>query len=51
MMKTNNPSHFVRHCEYLANRGMVAIAADYRVYSRNGVNVNSCVEDAKPGEQ
>ena len=42
-----NPSHFVRHCEYLANRGMVAIVADYRVYSRHGVNVNSCVEDAK----
>ena len=45
--KSGSPTHFVRHCEYLANRGMVAIAADYRVYSRNGVNVNSCVEDAK----
>ncbi|MCD4711165.1 MAG: alpha/beta hydrolase fold domain-containing protein [Bacteroidales bacterium] len=45
--KSGSPSHFVRHCEYLANRGMVAIVADYRVHSRNGVNVNSCVEDAK----
>ncbi len=45
--KSGTLSHFVRHCEYLVNRGMVAIAADYRVYSRHGVNVNSCVEDAK----
>jgi len=45
--KSGTPTHFVRHCEYLANRGMVAIVADYRVHSRHGVNVNSCVEDAK----
>jgi len=44
---SGNPTHFVRHCEYLANRGMVAIVADYRVRSRHGVNVNTCVEDAK----
>ena len=45
--KSGSPTHFVRHCEYLANRGMVAIVADYRVHSRHGVNVNTCVEDAK----
>jgi acetyl esterase len=42
-----NPVHFRRHCEYLAARGMVAIAADYRVRSRHGVTANRCVEDAK----
>jgi acetyl esterase/lipase len=33
--------------QYLASRGMVAMVADYRVASRNGVKVESCVEDAK----
>jgi acetyl esterase/lipase len=42
-----NPIQFTRHCEYLAARGMVAIAADYRVSSRHGVTANQCVEDAK----
>ena len=42
-----NPSQFSKHCEYLAARGMVAIAADYRVGSRNGVRAYKCVEDAK----
>lgn len=45
--KTGSPTHFAKHCEYLANRDMVAIVADYRVHSRHGVNVNTCVEDAK----
>lgn len=42
-----NPAHFVKHCEYLAARGMVTLAADYRVSSRHGVTANRCVEDAK----
>jgi arylsulfatase A len=29
-----SPSQFYPHCEYLASRGMVAIAAEYRVKSR-----------------
>ena len=42
-----SPSQFVKHCEYLAARGMVAIVADYRVKSRHGVLGEVCVQDAK----
>ena len=42
-----SPAQFVKHCEYLAARGMVAAVADYRVSSRHGVTANHCVEDAK----
>ncbi len=45
--RTGTPVHFAKHCEHLAARGMVAIAADYRVASRHGVKVHSCVADAK----
>lgn len=38
---------FVRQCRYLASRGMVAIAADYRVASRQGAKPVDCVRDAK----
>jgi len=41
------PTQFVKHCEYLSARGMVAIVADYRVKSRNDVPVKVCVSDAK----
>lgn len=44
---SGSPSQFVKHCEYLASRGMVAIVADYRVKSRHNVRVNECVSDAK----
>lgn len=44
---SGSPVQFVPHCEYLAARGMVAIVADYRVFSRNNVRVNKCVSDAK----
>lgn len=42
-----SPSQFVKHCEYLSARGMVAIVADYRVKSRHGVPAKECVSDAK----
>jgi len=42
-----SPQQFVKHCEYLSARGMVAMVADYRVASRNDVRVNTCVADAK----
>jgi len=42
-----SPSQLVKQCEYLAARGMVAITADYRVRSRNGVSMDKCVSDAK----
>lgn len=44
---SGSPSQFVKHCEYLASRGMVAMVADYRVKSRNKVSVKECVTDAK----
>lgn len=45
--KNGNPNQFEKHCEYLSARGMVAIVADYRVFSRHGVLANKCVSDAK----
>lgn len=41
------PKQFAPHCQYLASRGMVAVAADYRVKSRHGVMPEKCVADAK----
>lgn len=38
---------FQNQSRYLASRGMVAIAADYRVKSRHQVKAASCVADAK----
>jgi acetyl esterase/lipase len=42
-----SPRQFLPQCKYLATRGMVAIAADYRVASRNNVKAIDCVKDAK----
>ncbi len=42
-----SPGQFAEHCKYFASRGMVAMAADYRVRSRHGVLADSCVRDAK----
>ena len=42
-----NPAQFVKHCEYLSRRGMVAIVADYRVRSRHDITLTDCVSDAK----
>lgn len=38
---------FEKQCEYFATRGMVALAADYRVKSRHDVSPDKCVMDAK----
>jgi acetyl esterase len=40
-------NQFIKHSEYLASRGMVAVIADYRVKSRHGVTPIECVADAK----
>lgn len=40
-------SQFVPQCKYLAERGMVAISAEYRVRKRQGVMPFECVTDAK----
>src|SRR5688572_13478925 len=42
-----SPEQFAPHCRYLASRGMVAIAADYRVAKRHSVKAVDCVRDAK----
>ncbi len=42
-----SPGQFQRHCQYLASRGMVAMAADYRVLSRHKTKAVKCVADAK----
>jgi acetyl esterase/lipase len=42
-----NPAQFHQQCKHLADRGMVAITADYRVASRHDVKPASCVADAK----
>ena len=45
--KGGAPSQFYPHCKYLASRGMVAMAADYRVQSRNQTSPRECVKDGK----
>ncbi len=42
-----SPSQFRPHAEYLASRGMVAMAADYRVNSRHKTSPFECVKDGK----
>ena len=42
-----SPQQFEQQCQYLAERGLVAITADYRVASRTQVKAVSCVADAK----
>ncbi|MBI1356841.1 MAG: alpha/beta hydrolase fold domain-containing protein [Acidobacteria bacterium] len=42
-----SPTQFATHAKYLASRGMVAMTADYRVNSRQGVEAKECVVDAK----
>jgi acetyl esterase len=44
---SGSPAQFEQHCRHLASRGMVAIAADYRVASRHQAKPVDCVADAK----
>lgn len=44
---SGTPSQFVPQSKHLAERGMVAIVADYRVASRNMAKPIDCVADAK----
>ncbi len=39
--------HFRTQAEYLAERGMVTVLADYRVLNRHGTTPDKCVEDGK----
>jgi len=45
--RSGTPGQFHNQAKHLAARGMVAMSADYRVLSRQGVKANKCVEDAK----
>jgi len=42
-----SPGQFEEHCRYLASRGMVAMAADYRVKTRHDTTPRECVQDGK----
>ena len=42
-----SPAQYESHCKYFAARGIVAIAADYRVIARNNCTALECVNDAK----
>jgi acetyl esterase/lipase len=45
--RSGSPRQFEQPCRHLASRGMVAITADYRVFTRHAVKVVDCVRDAK----
>lgn len=45
--KAGTPGQFEKQCRYLAEQGMVAITADYRVRQRHGTLADKCVSDAK----
>ncbi|MCX7008074.1 MAG: alpha/beta hydrolase [Kiritimatiellaeota bacterium] len=44
---SGSPQQFAEHCQHLAKRGMVAIAADYRVASRQQAKPIQCIADAR----
>lgn len=41
------PEQFFVHCRYFADRGMVAISAEYRIRDKHGIEPEDCVRDAK----
>ena len=45
--RSGTPGQFRHQAKHLATRGMVAMAADYRVLNRQGVKGHKCVQDAK----
>ncbi len=44
---SGSPAQFESQARHFAKRGMIAITADYRVKSRQGVQAVECVKDAK----
>ena len=42
-----SPSQFYPHCSYLASRGMVAAAAEYRIKRKHRTSPYECVKDGK----
>ena len=45
--KTGSYRSFVPQAEYFASRGLVAVAADYRILNKHGTTPDKSVEDAK----
>lgn len=45
--QTGTPDQFFAQCRYLAQRGMVAVSAEYRIASRHGTSPREAVQDAK----
>jgi len=45
--KSGSPVQFERQARHFAERGMIAITADYRVRSRHKTPATACVEDGK----
>jgi acetyl esterase/lipase len=45
--RQGTPTQFYPHCAHFASTGMVAVAAEYRVESRDGTDPRTCVEDGK----
>lgn len=45
--RAGTPGQFLPQCLHLAERGMVAVSADYRVKNRHGVRPQDCLADAK----
>nr|WP_193213859.1 alpha/beta hydrolase [Luteolibacter marinus] len=44
---TGSPAQFEKQCRHFAEKGMIAITADYRVKSRQQVPAVECVKDGK----
>ena len=42
-----NPVQFYPHCRHLANKGLLAMSAEYRVKTRHGTTPFECVKDGK----
>ncbi len=45
--RNGSPKQFVPHCEYLAERGMVAITAEYRIKNTHGTSPLEATKDAR----
>ena len=45
--RSGGPAQFYEHCRYFASRGMVAVAAEYRVMRKFKITPAQCVTDAK----
>lgn len=44
---SGNAGQFKSQAKYLAERGMVAVCADYRIKKQHGTTIDKCVEDGK----